>query len=272
MIATTKSTQIPPTELKKFQAGVSPSFSIRKLGINDISEILRLGLADFKAMPTHLFFIAAIYPVCAFFLANLSISYNLLPYFFPMLSGFALLGPFAAIGLYEISRRRDMGLEMSWNDIFGVLNAPGRGAMLVVAFILFLIFAAWMVAAHWIYGAIMGSYTPESITGFLNTLLTTKAGWALIIIGHGVGFAFAALAFTISVVSFPLLLDKPVSATEAIRASVMTVRTNPVVMTCWAATIAVALMLGSALLFIWCCRYSPMQAGICIAAWWRGSK
>ena len=159
-----------------------------------------------------------------------------------------------------ISRRRSQGVEPRWSDVFGVLKAPGRGAMLLVAVALFLIFAAWMVAAHIIYGLTMGSYSPETVGGFLNAVFTTKSGWMLIILGHAAGFVFAGLAFAISVVSFPLLLDKPVSAADAIRASVMTVRTNPMTMLLWAGIIAGALMLGSAFLFVGLVLVLPILA------------
>jgi uncharacterized membrane protein len=260
MGASTQTAQTPPAPADKPLETIWAPFTIRKLDLDDLMTALRLGFADFKAMPSHLIFIATIYPLGAFLLADLSISNRLLPYFFPLVSGFAIIGPFAAVGLYEISRRRGMGQKPRWSDVFGILKAPGRGAMLMVAFALFLIFAAWMAAAHVIYGLTMGSFNPETITAFLKVVFMTKAGWMLIILGHGAGFVFAGLAFAISVISFPLLLDRPVSAADAIRASVMTVRTNPVTMALWAGIIAGALMLGSAFLFIGLVLVLPILA------------
>jgi uncharacterized membrane protein len=232
------------------QSAEAQPFTIRKLVPDDLLQALKLGFLDFKAKPSHLIFLAAIYPVGAFMLAQLTVGYDLLPLFFPLLAGFAILGPFAAIGLYEISRRREMGSEPSWRDALEVWHAPGRSGILALGLLLCLIFAVWMVTADWLYGRIMGGQTPASISGFLTDVMTTRAGWSLIVFGHAAGLVFAALAFAMSVISFPLLIDRPVGAIEAIRASVMTVRTNPMTMALWAAIIAVGLMAGSALLFV----------------------
>jgi uncharacterized membrane protein len=226
------------------------SFIIEDIGTADLKQAIRLGWEDFRAMPSHLIFLAAIYPAGAFLLGQLTSGYDLLPMFFPLVAGFALLGPFAALGLYEISRRREMGAVPQWSDVLDLWRSPSRGAILALGVVLLAIFGVWMVTANWLYDRIMGDAGPTSITGFLQSILTTEAGWTLIVVGHAVGLVFAALAFVISVVSFPLLLDRPVGVGEAISASVATVRRNPVTMAIWAAIIAGGLMAGSALLFV----------------------
>jgi uncharacterized membrane protein len=225
-------------------------YTINTLQVSDLTDALRKGWADFMAMPSHLIFLVAIYPIAAFMLAQLTYSLDILPMFFPLVAGFAILGPFVGVFLYEISRRRELGLEPHWKDALKVWESEGRGSILVVALALFVIFAAWMVSADRIWAAIMGGRKYDTIAGFLGAVLTTGEGWTLIIVGHAVGFVFAALAFMISAVSFPLLLDRPAGAGEAMRASVMTVARNPGVMAVWAAIIAAGLMAGSALLFV----------------------
>jgi uncharacterized membrane protein len=225
-------------------------YTINTLGVGDLREALRKGWADFMALPSHLIFLVAIYPVCAFLLAQLTYSFDLLPLFFPLVAGFAIVGPFVGLFMYEISRRREQGLDVQWRDALKVLDAPGRGSILLVGLLLFVIFALWMAAADRLWAVVMSDRSIESATGFLRSVLTTSEGWTLIVVGHAVGFFFAALAFMVSAVSFPMLLDRPAGAGEAIRASVLTVRRNPGVMAVWAAIIAAGLMAGSATLFV----------------------
>ncbi len=226
------------------------SYVVETLQPHDLLDVLSMGWEDFKTLPSHLIFLVAIYPVAAFVLARLTSGYDILPLFFPLVAGFALIGPFAAVGLYEISRRKEMGATPRWADVLDLWHSPSRGSILALGGILLLIFAAWMITASWLYGSIMGAAVPDSITGFLNSVLTTSEGWTLILVGHAAGFIFAATAFVISVVSFPLLLDRPVGVGEAISASIATVKRNPFTMAVWAAIIAGGLMVGSALLFV----------------------
>ncbi|MGL4240033.1 MAG: DUF2189 domain-containing protein [Beijerinckiaceae bacterium] len=226
------------------------NFTINTLRTSDLGDVLRLGWRDFMAMPSHLVFLVAVYPAAAFMLAQLTYSLDMLPMFFPLVAGFAILGPFVGLLLYEISRRRELGLEPRWHDALKVFDSPSRGSFFFIALMLLAIFAAWLVAAARLYTGIMGVTAHDSVGSFLSAVLTTSEGWTLIVVGHAVGFLFAALAFVISVVSFPLLVDRPVGASEAIRASILTVVRNPAVMALWAATIAAGLMAGSALLFV----------------------
>jgi uncharacterized membrane protein len=251
MAATAKPVSVPknaPLQINRPLSG--ESYVVETLQPRDLIDALKMGWEDFKALPSHLIFLVAIYPIAAFLLARLTSGYDLLPLFFPLVAGFALIGPFAAIGLYEISRRKEMGATPHWADVLELWHSPSRGSILALGGLLLLIFAAWMITASWLYGRIMGSVAPDSITGFLNAVLTTSAGWTLILVGHAAGFIFAATAFVISVVSFPLLLDRPVGVGEAISASVATVKRNPFTMAVWAAIIAGGLMAGSALLFV----------------------
>jgi uncharacterized membrane protein len=247
------SAPIPKNDERERRSAASRAageFSINYLGLADLGDALARGWRDFLAMPSHLIFLVAIYPAAAFLMAQLAYSFDLLPMFFPLVGGFAILGPFVGVLLYEISRRRELGLDPHWKDALTVLEAKGRGSVLAVGLLLFAIFAAWLWAAGRLYGAIMGDRSFDTVWAFLTAVLTTEAGWTLIVAGHAVGFVFAALAFMVSVVSFPMLLDRPVGAGEAIRASVLTVVRNPMVMAAWAAVIAAGLMAGSALLFV----------------------
>jgi uncharacterized membrane protein len=230
-------------------APIEVALPVRRISSADLVEALRKGWADFMAKPSHILFLGVIYPVVAVLLMQYSIQSNLLPLFFPLLAGFAIIGPFAGIGLYEISRRREIGEEPTWRDAIRVTERLSFRSILGLGVLLMLVFVAWLFAAAGIYYALFPEGVPPTLTAFLGQILTTGRGWALIVIGHAVGFVFALAAFALSVVSFPLLVDRHVRTAAAIRTSIEAVRVNPRVMAIWAAIIAGALMLGSALLF-----------------------
>lgn len=218
---------------------------VRRIGVGDIRDALRAGLADLGATRDDVLFIALVYPVAGLLLAAAAFNYSLLPMVFPLASGFAILGPLAAIGLYEVSRRREAGEPVGWMAAFQVLRSPNLGSILGLGAIQVLLFFLWLAAAYGIYVATLGSAPPASLGGFLNEVFRTGAGWAMIVLGVGVGFLFAAAAFALSVVSFPLLLDRDVGMETAIGTSLRAVRENPRTMLMWGAIVAGLLVAGS---------------------------
>jgi uncharacterized membrane protein len=223
---------------------------VRTIGLADLRDVLAKGIDDFYAMPTHAMFLCVIYPVVGFLLARLAFGYSILPLLYPLVSGFALVGPIAALGLYELSRRREAGLETSATHAFDVLKSSSIGAIAALGFLLLTIFVIWVAAANAIYIATFGYATPVSIGAFLHDVATTRAGWTLFIVGNGVGFLFALLVLMISVVSFPLLLDRDVGAAVALLTSIRAVVRNPVTMAVWGLIVGTLLILGSLPFFI----------------------
>jgi uncharacterized membrane protein len=222
---------------------------VRTIGLSDIKNALAEGIADFSAMPSHAVFLCLIYPIVGVLLARLTLGYEVLPLLFPLAAGFTLLGPFAAIGLYELSRRREQGLDASWQDAFDVLRSPSRGAIAALGLLLLTIFVIWIAVAQAIYVAYFGYEPAASIPHFLDQVLTTPAGRMLMIVGNLVGFLFALGVLTISVISFPLLLDRDVGAVEAVLTSVRVVAKNPLMMAIWGLIVAGLLLIGSLPLF-----------------------
>src|SRR5215212_6527696 len=177
--------------------GNAATYPIRKIELSDLGEALRLGWEDFKAMPSHAVVVCVIYPVLGIALFRMVLGYSVLPLLFPLAAGFTLLGPFAAIGLYELSRRREQGLDASWQDAFDVLRSPSRGAIAALGLLLLTIFVIWIAVAQTIYVAYFGYEPAASIPHFLDQVLTTPAGRMLMIVGNLVGFLFALGVITI---------------------------------------------------------------------------
>jgi uncharacterized membrane protein len=230
--------------------GVSTAFVVRKISFSDLGDALRLGWEDFKAVPTHAVVLCVIYPVLGLVLFRLVIGYSVLPLLFPLAAGFTLIGPFAALGLYELSRRRERGEEAAAWDAMQVLRAPSFGAMLELGILLLVLFGTWIAAADAIYIATFGHAPAATIPDFATRVLTTPEGWSLIIVGCGVGFLFAVVALCVSVVSFPLMLDRHATAIDAIRTSLRAVRENPFAMAVWGLIVAVLLAIGSLPAFV----------------------
>lgn len=218
---------------------------VRTLSIADIDDALRRGWADFLAMRTDVMYLCFVYPAIGLLLAYFALDADLLPLLFPLVSGFALIGPVAAIGLYQMSRLRERDGHARWTDALSVLREPVIGPILVLAFYLFAIFFVWMLAAYLIFDRTMGQGAAMTATEFLRNTLTTPQGYAMIALGIPVGFLFALLALAISVVSFPLLLDRDVGLPVAVATSLQVTRRNPVMIGIWGVIVTVALAIGS---------------------------
>jgi len=223
---------------------------VRVIGISDLHDALKLGWEDFKAVPSHAIVLCLIYPVVGLMLARLAHGYAVLPLLFPLAAGFALLGPFAAVGLYELSRRRETGQSASAWDALEVLRSPSFGAMLGLGALLFALFVAWIMTAQAIYTAAFGHETAANIPDFAERVFTTSQGWWLIVVGCGAGFVFALAALCISAISFPLMLERHAGAGEAIATSISAMLRNPLTMAAWGLIVAVLLVLGTLPFFL----------------------
>ncbi|UWQ59062.1 DUF2189 domain-containing protein [Leisingera caerulea] len=225
--------------------GVKELPQARDLSMDDIIHSLAAGLEDFAACRSDAMFLVLFYPLIGIALIVMSLSMNLLPLIVPMIMGFAILGPVAAIGLYEMSKRREEGLEPRWVDAFSVIRSPSFGAILVLGLYLAALFVIWLVAADMIYSRTLGPEPPASITSFAADVLTTRAGWTMAIAGGVVGAVFAFAALAMSIVSFPLLLDRHVGLPVAVATSIRVMRKNPVVCMTWGALVGSALVIGA---------------------------
>ena len=223
---------------------------VRRIEVADLRDVLAKGFEDFGANRTDVIFLCVLYPVIGVVLARLAAGYDMLPLLFPLASGFALVGPLAAVGLYQMSRRREDGHHATWADAFSVVRSPSFGGIVLLGLLLIAIFVLWLVAAFAIYGATLGPKPPVSVDAFAHDVFLTPAGWTLIGVGVGVGFLFALVVLTISVISFPLQLDRNVGLQRAVRTSILAVRANPGPMALWGLIVAGALVAGAIPAFV----------------------
>jgi len=223
--------------------------AVRSIGLGDLKYALAKGLEDFRAMPTHVIFLSLIYPIAGIAMWRATLGYEVVPLLYPLAAGFALIGPFAAIGLYELSRRRELGLDTSWKHAFDIIHSPSIWALAALGLFLLAIFGVWLAVANGIYVANFGYRQPTSLAEFADMVLATPEGHNLIVVGNVVGFLFAMLAFALSVVSFPLLLDRNVGVPVAIATSIRAIVKNPVTMALWGFIVALGLAIGSLPLF-----------------------
>lgn len=222
---------------------------VRKIHISQLRGVLAKGWEDFVAMPTHVVFLVAIYPVVGLLLYAAVFAYDLIALLYPLATGFALVGPFAAIGLYELSRRREQGLDTSWHHAFDVVHSPSLGPLLATGAMLLFLFAVWIGMAQWIYQLSFDRH-PLAILPFVQEVLTTREGLRLALAGNLIGFVFALAAASLSVITLPMLLDRNVGFGAAVLTSLRVVALNPVTMLVWFAIVAGALALGTIAFFI----------------------
>lgn len=223
--------------------------AVRNIGPSDLKYALSRGLQDFWAMPTHVIFIGLVYAVAGLVLGRIALGYDVIPILYPLAAGFALLGPIAAIGLYEMSRRRELGLKTSWTDGFSVTKSPSWGAIMILGVMLLVLFVVWITVADALFRQTFGDLKPVSLPALVKEILSTNDGLWLLIVGNAAGFVFAAAALILSAISFPLLLDRKLSAPEAALTSIRVFAKNPFTMTLWGQIVAIGLVIGSLPLF-----------------------
>ena len=236
------------TMTKYYPAGFTyyknKKISVNKIEVSDIWVSLELGWRDFMHQPSHYFFAIILYPFIGIILWLWASKENTIQLIFPMMSGFALFGPFIAIFLYEISRRLESGLDTSWSQIFRLVYSPALRQIIILSIMLLFIFFTWMVCAYILFQLLYGSNYPISMFNFFINIITTPRGWLLIVLGNGMGACFALTALYTTVVAFPILIDTEISAIKAIQISMLAVRINPIPLICWGFLVSFGLLMG----------------------------
>jgi uncharacterized membrane protein len=228
----------------------SKPIPVRTITDDDLRFSLSQGYEDFGDLRGDLIFAGLIYTIIGLAAVVMTTSRPLMPFFYPVVAGVALLGPIAAVGFYELARRRESGQEVHWFNFLDVRKRPSLDDMGMVAGLLLVIFVGWLVAAAALYALIFGWQTPTSIGDFLSMIFTTARGWTLIIAGAVVGAIFGWIVLALSVASLPMLVDCDVSASEAVSASWRAAHANKREMVRWGIVVTALLVLGSIPLFV----------------------
>lgn len=233
----------PPNPEGSSQAPPLPS--VRTITIGDLVAVLRAGWSDFMSAPLFGLFFGAVYVVGGLILFACVMLLRLHWVAYPLVIGFALIGPFAATGLYEVSRRRESGAPLTWPGILGVVWQQRRRELGWMAFVMLFVFWVWMYQARTLIAVFFGSQGFATFAGFLDAVFTTTNGWIFLIVGHLVGALISMTLFTITVVSCPLLLDRDVDFVTAMITSIRTVFASPVPMLGWGLLVVACVVLSA---------------------------
>jgi uncharacterized membrane protein len=221
------------------------AISVRELSPSDIGFALRLGWRDFLRYPSFAIILALVYPLLGLLMARILHGYAFLPLLFPLAAGFALIGPFAALIFYELSRRSRTAdgdhLRSAFNN---VLQSPSIGSIMALSGLVAIIFVVWIAVAQSIYNSFYGFAPVASMSEFVVQTLGTGKGRTFLLESCAVGAIFATFTFGISVVSFPFLLDQKASAVDAMLVSFRVIKRNPRVMFLWGMLVAALLAIA----------------------------
>jgi uncharacterized membrane protein len=217
---------------------------VRRVAAADIAEALSQGLRDFQAVPLYGLAFGAFYAAGGIVIVLCLTAFGMVYLAYPLAAGFAMIGPFVATGLYEVSRRREAGQPISVGAIWATVRA--RSEIGWMAFVTLFVFVIWMYQVRLLIALLLGlNVSFSSLREFITVVLTTNEGLLFLAIGNAVGAALSLILFSLTVVSFPLLLDRDVDFVTAMITSVRAVVTSPLPMIGWAALIVVLLAVSA---------------------------
>jgi len=223
---------------------------VRRIAVSDVFEALREGYEDFLEKPSHYAFVALIYPIAGAIMIGWSAGIELLPMVYPLLTGFALVGPLLALGLMDISRRRELGQPAEWSNVLDLLKSPSLPSLLMMSIYLLTLFMVWLVVARGLYLSLIGDYPASGLFAFASGVFDHPNAITFLFWSNAAGFALALVALMISIVAFPMLLDRDCGAATAVSTSVRATLANPVPVAVWGLMVAGLLVVGMATLMV----------------------
>ncbi|MGI9405953.1 MAG: DUF2189 domain-containing protein [Hyphomicrobiaceae bacterium] len=218
---------------------------VRRATFADLRFVLQQGWSDFRTEPAYGIFFGAVYALGGLILIGAVTVWRLHWIAYPLVIGFALIGPFIATGLYEVSRRLETGAALSWRGILGVVWDQHRRELGWMAFVMLFVFWVWMYQARTLFAVFFGSRGFATFEGFIEAILTTANGWTFLAVGHLVGAIISLVLFSVTVVACPLLLDREVDFITAMITSIRSVLASPVVMIAWGLFVIVSVILSA---------------------------
>ncbi|GAB4355938.1 MAG: DUF2189 domain-containing protein [Oricola sp.] len=223
---------------------------VNEIGIADLLDVLRKGASDFARAPLFGLFFGGVYALGGIFIALSLTTWNMPWMIYPVAIGFPLIGPFVAVGLYEVSRRLDAGKPLAWGEILGVVWLQRQRELAWMAFVMLFVFWVWMYQVRLLVAIILARSSFSTLDRFAEVVFTTPQGWTFLAVGHVVGAILALVLFSITVISIPLLLDREADFVTAMITSVKTVAANPVPMIGWGLFVTIAVIASSVPMFL----------------------
>lgn len=237
-----KTDETPPSG--QFRARSDGILRINRVTADDIFFALRAGIADFRTRPVMSGFFGLFYALFGILFLWTLIALGKIWMIIPAAVGFPLVAPFAAAGLYEMSRRMQKGQPFGWRDILGVMARQRQREMGWMAFVILFVFWVWTYQVRLWLAIILKDVSFSGFDGFLQAVFFTPEGGTFLVVGTLVGAGLAAVLFTVTVVSMPMLLDRKTDFVTAMLTSVRVVRESPVVMLGWAALISLTMLVS----------------------------
>lgn len=223
---------------------------VQTIRVGDVVDALEKGLQDFRAAPSFGLFFGGVYALGGMLIVLAASALDMGYISYPLAVGFALIGPFVAVGLYEVSRRRESGEMLDWNGVLGVVVAQRKREMGWMAFVTLFVLVVWMYQVRILIALFIGLRAPTSINEFVAVVLGTPEGLTFLAVGHVIGAAMALVLFSLTVVSFPILLEREIDFVTAMITSVRAVVSNPLPMIGWAFVIMILLLVAIGPFFI----------------------
>jgi uncharacterized membrane protein len=217
---------------------------VNPITINVIVDALGAGMRDFRSAPFYGLFFGAVFALGGNLVLLTASAFHMSYLSYPLAAGFSLIGPFIAVGLYEVSRRIEAGTPLSWPGVLGVIWEQRSRELGWMAFVVLFIQIMWMYQVRLLLALFLGFQSFASFGEFVEVVLTTPEGLLFLIIGHVVGAVLSVVLFSLTVVSFPMLLDRDIDFITAMITSVRAVVTSPVPMIGWALVVTVTLIVS----------------------------
>lgn len=229
---------------------LTPMPEVNALSFSDLSSCLSQGIADFRQAPAFGLFFGGVFAAGGIFIIQSLLVWQKIWLIYPVLIGFPLIGPFAAVGLYEVSRRLGSGQALLWNEVLLVVWKQTTREIRWMAFVMLFIFWVWMYQVRLLIALILGQMSFSTWERFFEIVTTTPQGWAFVIIGHLVGAFLALFLFSVTVVSLPILLERELDFITAMITSIKTVFSSPFVMLSWGVFVTLSVMASFIPLFL----------------------
>lgn len=227
-----------------------PDPVVMVIEVEDIVDALAEGLRDFRRAPQYGLFFGAIYALGGLFIILTASALHMSYLSYPLAAGFALVGPFIACGLYEVSRRIESNQPLSWSDVLGVIWAQRGKEIAWMAFVVLFVMIMWMYQVRLLLALFLGFQSFATFGEFVETVISTPEGLMFLAIGHVVGALLSVVLFSLTVISFPLLMDQDRDFITAMITSVRAVVASPVPMIGWALVVTVTLIISMVPAFI----------------------